>query len=81
MNTAGIIIVCASVLTGINIYCTAKNILNYKDQKNWRETIEHRRILKENQKRRMCNQYCKYKEQLDDEEAEWKCANCPIAEL
>ena len=80
-DIVGIILFCASFLTGINIYCTVKNIQNYKDQKNWWEAIERRRNLKEYQKRRMCNQFCKYKGQLDDDEVEWKCANCPIAEL
>lgn len=34
------------------------------------------------QKRRMCNSFCKFKESAEtEEELEWKCANCPIAEL
>ena len=34
------------------------------------------------QKRRMCNHFCKFKESAEtEEELEWKCASCPIAEL
>ena len=38
--------------------------------------------LNEYQKRRMCNRFCKFKESAKtEEELEWKCATCPIAEL
>lgn len=38
--------------------------------------------LKEYQKRRMCNNFCKFKESAKtEEELEWKCYDCPIAEL
>lgn len=46
------------------------------------EAIENRRGLREYQKRRMCNSYCKYRDKAKtQEELDLKCYDCPVGEL
>lgn len=64
---------------GILLYITEKGRKKVKAEF---EANMQRLRLKEYQKRRMCNDFCKFKESAKtEEELEWKCANCPIAEL
>lgn len=64
---------------GILLYITEKR---RKEVKAEFEANMERLRLKEYQKRLMCNKFCKFKESAKtEEELEWKCANCPIAEL
>ena len=64
---------------GIMLYITGKR---RKEVKAEFEANMKRLRLREYQKRRMCNSFCKFKESAEtEEELEWKCANCPIAEL
>ena len=72
---AGIISICNVVIILTSIKRTnAVNALY--------EAQERRHRLKEFEKKRMCNSYCKFKESAKTtEELEWKCANCPLANL
>lgn len=64
---------------GILLYIAGKRRKQVKAE--FEANMERLR-LREYQKRRMCNSFCKYKEKSEnEEELEWKCANCPIAEL
>ena len=64
---------------GILLYITGKR---RKEVKAEFEANMERLRLKAYQKRLMCNKFCKFKESAKtEEELEWKCANCPIAEL
>lgn len=75
-------LIAAGLITAVAVVTTVKAVRNYNATVAWYETIERRRKLKEYQKRRMCNNFCKFKESAKtEEELEWKCANCPIAEL
>lgn len=80
--TSVYILIAAGLITAVGVVTTVKAVRNYNATVAWYETIERRRKLKEYQKRRMCNSFCKFKESAEtEEELEWKCANCPIAEL
>lgn len=80
--TSVYILIAAGLITAVAVVTTVKAVRNYNATVAWYETIERRRKLKDYQKRRMCNQFCKFKESAEtEEELEWKCANCPIAEL
>lgn len=75
-------LIAAGLITAVAVVTTVKAVRNYNATVALHETIERRRKLKEYQKRRMCNNFCKFKESAKtEEELEWKCANCPIAEL
>ena len=75
-------LIAAGLITAVAVVTTVIAVKNHKATVAWYETIDRRRRLKEYQKRRMCNQFCKFKESAEtEEELEWKCANCPIAEL
>lgn len=75
-------LIAAGLITSIALVTTVKAVRNYKATVAWYEAIDRRHRLREYQKRRMCNSFCKYKETAEnEEELEWKCANCPIAEL
>lgn len=74
-------LIAAGLITAIALVNTVITMRNHKATVAWYETIERRRKLKEYQKRRMCNHFCKYRETMTEEELEWKCCNCPIAEL
>lgn len=75
-------LIAAGLFTAVAVITTVTAVRNYKATVAWYETIDRRRKLKEYQKRRMCNSFCKFKESAEtEEELEWKCANCPIAEL
>ena len=64
---------------GILLYITGKRRKNVKAEF---EANMERISLKEFEKRRMCNSFCKFKESANTiEELEWECANCPIAKL
>ena len=77
-----ILTIAAGLITAVTVVTTVIAVKNHRATVAWSETIEERRKLKEYQKRRMCNSYCKYKETAKTlEELEWKCANCPVAEL
>lgn len=76
----------AIIIAGIFTACDVAIILTFiKLTKNviaWSEARERRHRLKEFEKKRMCNSYCKFKESAKtEEELEWKCANCPVANL
>ena len=46
------------------------------------EAIENRRKLREYQKRRMCEHYCKYRDTAETQERlDSKCWDCPVGEL
>ena len=80
--TSVYISIAAGLITAVAVVTTVKAVRNYNATVAWYETIERRRKLKEYQKRLMCNKFCKFKESAKtEEELEWKCANCPIAEL
>lgn len=82
IKTAIIMFIAAAVIAAINIAIIIYNNKRVKAYKQWHESNVERHRLKEYQKRRMCNSYCKFKESAKtEEELEWKCANCPIAEL
>ncbi len=82
IKTAIIMFIAAAVIAAINIAIIIYNNTRVKAYKQWHESNVERHRLKEYQKRRMCNSYCKFKESAKtEEELEWKCANCPIAEL
>ena len=77
-----ICLIAAGLITAVAAVITAISVRNHKAAVAWAETIRQRRKLKDYQKRRMCNDFCKFKETAEtEEELEWKCANCPIAEL
>lgn len=75
-------LIAAGLITAVAVVTTVIAVRNHKATVAWYEFIEERRKLEEYQKRRMCNSFCKFKETAEtEEELEWKCANCPIAEL
>lgn len=75
-------LIAAGAITAVAVVTTVISVRNHKAAVAWAETIRQRRKLKDYQKRRMCNDFCKFKESAKtEEELEWKCANCPIAEL
>ncbi len=77
-----ICLIAAGLITAVAAVITAISVRNHKAAVAWAETIRQRSKLKDYQKRRMCNDFCKFKETAEtEEELEWKCANCPIAEL
>jgi len=82
MTVSIICVIAAGLITSVALVTTVKAVRNYNATVAWYETIERRRKLKDYQKRRMCNSFCKFKESAEtEEELEWKCANCPVAEL
>ena len=82
MTVSIICVIAAGIITAVAVATTVTAVRNYKATVAWYKTIERQRGLKEYQKRRMCNHFCKYKDTAEnEEELEWKCANCPIAEL
>lgn len=72
------------LITGVIMtVCNVIIILIYNKQvSEWYEKLDKQHKLKEFEKRRMCNNFCKFKESSKTiEELEWECANCPIAKL
>ena len=76
-----IYLIAAGLITAVAVVTTVVAVKNHRATVAWYRTIEDMRKLKDYQKRRMCNHFCKYRETMTEEELEWKCANCPIAEL
>ena len=75
-------LIAEGLITAVAVVTTVIAVRNRKTVAAWYEAIEERRKLKEYQKWRMCNDFCMFKESAKtEEELEWKCANCPIAEL
>lgn len=81
-HTAEIIIVAAGIITaanGVLLYITDKRREEVKAEL---EENMRRLMLKDYEKRRMCNSYCKYKETAKSaEDLERECASCPIKDL
>lgn len=69
------------LITGVIMtFCNVIIMLIYNKQVS--EWYEKQHKLKEFEKRRMCNNFCKFKESAKTiEKLEWECANCPIAKL
>ena len=64
---------------GVFLYITGKRRNKVKAE--FEANMERLR-LKDYQKRRMCNSFCKYKDTAkSQEELKWKCCDCPIAVL
>lgn len=62
--------------------CIAVTTMYNNRVKALQEALDKQHKLKEFEKRRMCNSFCKFKESAKTiEELEWECANCPIAKL
>lgn len=81
MTKTVIMLILAAITVGnsILLYITGKRRKNVKAE--FEANMERIR-LKEFEKRRMCNSFCKFKESAKTiEELEWECANCPIAKL
>ena len=78
MKTVVMLIVVGLMTTG-NVVI----VLTYKKRvQEWYEALLRQHKLNEFEKRRMCNSYCKFKEAAKtEEELEWECANCPVANL
>lgn len=78
MKTVVMLIV-AGLMTTSNVVI----VLTYKKRvQEWYEALLRQHKLNEFEKRRMCNSYCKFKEAAKtEEELEWECANCPVANL
>ena len=78
MKTVVMLIVVGLMTTG-NVVI----VLTYKKRvQEWYEALLRQHKLNEFEKRRMCNNYCKFKEAAKtEEELEWECANCPVANL
>lgn len=75
-------LIAAGLITAVAVVTTVIAVRNHKAAVALYEAIYRRRKLKDYQKRRMCNSFCKFKESAEtEEELEWKCFNCPIAEL
>ena len=82
MKTAVIMLIAAGIITACNVVIILMNTKRIKAVQAWYEAQERRLNLKIFEKRRMCNSYCKFKESAKtEEELEWKCANCPVANL
>ena len=76
------LVIAAGLITAIAVITEIVAVRNHRATVAWYESIKEQRKLKEYQKRRMCNSYCKYKETAETlEELEWKCCDCPVAEL
>lgn len=77
-----IMLIAAGLITAVNVVIILTSIKRTKAVMAWYEAQERRLSLKVFEKRRMCNSYCKFKESAKTaEELEWKCANCPVANL
>ena len=78
--------IAAAAITGVNIYMFIRIVImerkRSKKIKAALESIENRRNLREYQKRRMCEQYCKFRETAESQEQlDLKCWDCPVGEL
>ena len=77
-----ILMVAAGLITAINIGCLIAAERRHKNVLAWSKTIEDMHKLREYQKGRMCDNYCKYKETAEtQEELDWKCQDCPVGQL
>lgn len=82
MKTSVTMLIAAGIITVCNVVIVLTSIKRTKAVNAWHEAQERQRSLKEFEKRRMCNSYCKIKEAArTEEELEWECANCPVAKL
>ena len=61
-------LIAAGLITAVAVATTVIAVRNCKATVTGYETIERQRKLKEYQKRRMCNSFCKYKETAESEE-------------
>ena len=74
-----VMLIAGGIMTACNV---AIALIYNKRVQAWYEALSEQYKLKEFEKRRMCNNYCKFKEAARTaEEIEWECANCPIANL
>ena len=73
-----VILIAGGIMTACNV---AIALIYNKRVQAWYEALKRQHYLKEFEKKRMCNSYCKFKESAKTEELEWECANCPIAKL
>lgn len=74
-----VMLIAGGIMTACNV---AIALIYNKRVQTWYEALSAQYKLKEFEKRRMCNSYCKFKEAAKTiEEIEWECANCPIANL
>lgn len=82
MKTGAIMLIAAGIITICNVAIILTSIMRTNAVQAWYEALSVQHKLKEFEKRRMCNSYCKFKEAAKtEEELEWKCANCPVANL
>ncbi len=74
-----VMLIAGGIMTACNV---AIALIYNKRVQAWYEALSAQYKLKEFEKRRMCHNYCKFKEAAKTiEEIEWECANCPIANL
>lgn len=82
MKTGVMMLIIVGIITACYVVLILMLIKRNKAINAWYEAQERQHKLKEFEKRRMCNNYCKFKEAAKTtEELEWKCANCPVANL
>lgn len=82
MKTGAIMFIAAGIISICNVVIILTSIKRTNAVNEWYEALSRQHKLKEFEKRRMCNSFCKFKESAKTiEELEWKCANCPIAKL
>lgn len=82
MKTGAIMFIAAGIISICNVVIILTSIKWTNAVNALYEAQERRYRLKEFEKWRMCNSYCKFKASAKtEEELEWKCANCPVANL
>lgn len=81
--------IAAGAITGANVFMFLAIVISERKRKERIKAIvarleatEDRRKLREYQKNRMCEQYCKYRESAESQEQlDLKCWDCPVGEL
>lgn len=81
--------IAAGAITGANLYMYISIVVMERKRKERIKAIaarleatEDRRKLREYQKRRMCEHYCKFKDTAEtQEQLDSKCWDCPVGEL
>lgn len=82
MKTGAIMFISAGIISICNVVIILTSIKRTNAVQAFYEARENQHKLNEFEKRRMCNSYCKFKEAAKtEEELEWECANCPVANL